>query len=35
VDSTLEGLRKYQKQWAVPVNIGEFCLFKEYDLWEK
>ncbi|GAA0137808.1 hypothetical protein YSY43_46490 [Paenibacillus sp. YSY-4.3] len=35
VNNALQGIREHQRNWNVPVFVGEFCLFDFNDLWEK
>ncbi|MGG6313062.1 cellulase family glycosylhydrolase [Paenibacillus macerans] len=35
VNGALQGLRDHQRNWNVPMYVGEFCLFDFTDLWEK
>ncbi|TVX99994.1 cellulase family glycosylhydrolase [Cohnella terricola] len=35
INGALQGMRNHQRDWNVPIFVGEFCLFDFNDLWEK
>ncbi|TVX99858.1 glycosyl hydrolase family 18 protein [Cohnella terricola] len=35
INGALQGMRNHQRDWNVPIFVGEFCLFDFNDLWER